>query len=318
MKEKIDLSVNIAGIEMKNPIMPASGTFDAEEFMKIDGFHIRKLGALINKGTTLNERQGNKPPRIYETSSGIINFIGLQNPGVDVVIKEKLPRLHKLKMPVIVNVCGSTIEEYVEVVRRLNLSPTVTMEEINISCPNVKQGGCAFGQDPVLTKEVISAVRGETCLPLIAKLTPNVSNIVPIAEAAIKAGANAISLINTVKARGKFWSPADYGQYIEGGLSGPCIKPIALRFVSDLYKANLGVPIIGLGGICNVFDAIEFLESGALALQIGTANFVNPLVMMEIIRHLGIYIEKTGCKSLKEWRENKFPMPPEKEKIIFN
>jgi dihydroorotate dehydrogenase (NAD+) catalytic subunit len=239
----------------------------------------------------------------------MINRIGLANPGVAEVVRKKLPYLLQFDVPVIVNVSGSIIEEYVEVVRQLNSSPNVSAYEINISCPNVKQGGLAFGIDPVLATEVISAVRSATNRILIVKLTPNVASVIPVATAAIRAGANALSLVNTFLARAKIWNGPNRGQYVEGGLSGPCIMPIALRQVSDLAKANLGAPIIGIGGIQTICDVVAFLESGAGAVQIGTANFVNPLVMMELVKELGLYIEKTGCQSLKEWREKGFPMP---------
>jgi dihydroorotate dehydrogenase (NAD+) catalytic subunit len=212
-------------------------------------------------------------------------------------------------VPVIVNVSGGTVEEYVEVSRRANESAVVSALEINISCPNVKQGGVAFGQDPILAAQVISAVRKVTSLPLIAKLTPNVTSVIPIAEAVIKAGANVISLVNTFKARGKLRTGPDKGKWIEGGLSGPCIKHIALRIVSDLYKAKLGVPIIGIGGISSVEDVLDFLESGADAVQIGTATFTDPETMTSIIRGLKLYLKKVHCHSIKEWREKGFPMP---------
>jgi dihydroorotate dehydrogenase (NAD+) catalytic subunit len=311
-KKMIDLSVNIAGIKLKNPIMPASGTFGyGDEYYGWD--EIKKLGAVVTKGTKLLPTQGNKQPRIMEVQGGLINFIGLQNPGIEEAVRTKLPYLLRFEVPVIVNVCGSTVKEYVEVARRASESVVVSALEINISCPNVKQGGVAFGQDPVLAAEVTSAVREATRLPLILKLTPNVTSVIPIAEAVVIAGANAISLVNTFKARGKLRSGPNKGTWIEGGLSGPCIKHIALRMVSDLYKANPGVPIIGIGGIASVTDVLDFLESGAEAVQIGTGNFVDPMMMIKIIDGLKSYLKQVHCHSIKEWREKNFPMPKEKD-----
>lgn len=307
----IDLSVEIAGIKMKNPIMPASGTFGyGEEFS--DLIEISRLGAVMTKAVTLNPRPGNEPPRALETPAGMINRIGLANPGVEEVVRKKLPYLEQFGIPIIVNVSGSTVDEYVEVVKQVSASSVVSGCEINISCPNVKQGGLAFGQDPASAAGVAVAVRRVTSLPLIFKLTPNVASVVPVARAVVEAGADAISLVNTFLARAKIWNGPFRGQYVEGGLSGPCIRAMAVRIVSDLAKANLGVPIIGIGGIRFVEDVIEFLESGAVAVEVGTANFVNPLVMIELIEGLGVYIERTRCQSLKEWREKGFPMPKEK------
>lgn len=219
-------------------------------------------------------------------------------------------------MPIIINASGSTVEEYAEVVAVLSTSPYISAIEVNISCPNVKEGGVAFGQDPVLAGEVARAVRRETKLPLIFKLTPNVTSVIPIARAVVEAGADAISLVNTFKARARFRGGLYNGQWIEGGYSGPGIMPIALKIVSDLYKAfckaKIGVPIIGAGGISSLEDVLDFLESGACAVQIGTATFIVPSTMTDIIRDLGLYIERTGCQSLKEWREKDFPMPKEK------
>jgi len=297
----IDLSVNIAGIKMKNPIMPASGTFGyGEEFS--DLIDISQLGAVVTKGTTLQSRQGNEQPRIYETRAGMINFIGLQNPGAEIVIREKIPFLRQFGVPIIVNISGVSIGEYLEVAKIFAGSLEVAGLEINISCPNIKKGGVAFGQDPILAAKVVGSIRGLTMLPLIVKLTPNVTNIITIAKAVIKAGADAISLVNTFKARAKIRSGPKRGKWIEGGLSGPCIMPIALRMVSDLYKAKLGVPIIGIGGISFFEDALDFLESGADAIQIGTANFINPNIMIEIIGKINNYLEEKGFSSLSEWR----------------
>ncbi len=294
-----DLSVEIAGIKMKNPVMPASGTFGyGEEYAKL--IDVSKLGAVVTKGTTLNPRQGNEPPRICETSAGMINFIGLQNPGAEKVIQEKIPFLRQFGVPIIVNISGATIEEYEELARMFDKIDGVAGLEVNISCPNIKQGGVAFGQNPEIAFEVILRIRKITTLPLIVKLTPNVTDIVVIAKSVVQVGADALSLINTLKSRAKIRRGPSEGKWIEGGLSGPAIKPIALRMVSDVAKANLGVSIVGMGGISNTEDALDFFESGADAIAIGTANFVNPNVIVEIIEGLRKYLEEKGYSNIKE------------------
>ena len=296
---KIDLSIDIAGIKMKNPVMPASGTFGYGEEMT-QFVDISKLGAVVTKGTTLNPRQGNELPRICETRAGVINFIGLQNPGVERVIKEKIPFLGQFGVPVIVNISGTAIEEYKELARMFDTVESVAGLEVNISCPNVKEGGIAFGQDPGAASRVVSEVRKCTRLPLIIKLTPNVTDIVAIAESVVSAGANALSLINTLKSRAKIRGGPQKGKWIEGGLSGPAVMPVALRMVSDVAKSNLGVPIIGMGGISSTEDALDFLESGATAVAIGTANFINPNVMIEIIDGLKRRLAEKGYASITE------------------
>jgi len=310
----IDLSVVIAGIKMRNPVMPASGCFGyGTEYM--DFVSPEQLGALILKGTTLLLKEGNKQPRMVEVSGGIINFIGLQNPGVEVVIREKIPLLLQFDVPVGANISGNTAEEFGELADRFSQVQGVHFLEVNISCPNIKEGGVAFGQDPKMAFSVTSAVRRRTSLPIVVKLTPNTSENVVIGKAAVDGGADALSLINTLKSCARITNYPSAGKYawVEGGLSGPCIKPIALRMVSDLVKANLGVPIIGVGGIFSTEDAIDFLERGASAIQVGTANFVNPTVMPEIIRGLEARLEQTGCQNLAEWREKGFPVPETKK-----
>ncbi|MBU3934762.1 dihydroorotate dehydrogenase [Patescibacteria group bacterium] len=296
----IDLSVDIAGIKMQNPIMPASGTFGYGEEMEkfID---VSKLGAVVTKGTTLEPRHGNEQPRICETQAGIINFIGLQNPGVREVVESKIPFLRKFEVPIIVNISGGSVEEYVKIAVILRDVPGVAGLEVNISCPNVKHGGVAFGQDPKQAGKIVGALRNCTTLPLIVKLTPNVTNIVAIGEAVVEAGADALSLVNTFKARARIRLGPNKGKWIEGGLSGPCIMPIALKQVSDLAKADLGVPIIGIGGISCLGDALDFFESGADAVQIGTANFLDPTIMIQIIDGLRIYIGKRGFASFQKY-----------------
>lgn len=292
----VDLSVNIAGIPMKNPVMPASGTFGyGEEFSKL--INVSQLGAVITKGTTLKPRKGNPQPRSCETASGMINCIGLQNPGIEAVIQDKIPFLQRFGVPIIINIAGGTIEEYIQIAQKLEEAEGVNspdMVEINISCPNVQEGGMAFGQDPKITLEVVNRVRNTTSLPLIVKLTPNVTDIVSIAEAAVKGGADALSLINTVKARAKIKGGPQKGEWIKGGLSGPAIKPVAIRMVGEVAEAGLGVPIIGMGGIMNTEDALDFFEAGAVAIAIGTANLLNFNVMKEVINGLRKHLEANG------------------------
>jgi len=299
-----DLSIRLAGIMMQNPVMPASGCFGyGEEYSRV--IDVSRLGAIVTKGTTLNLKEGNNQPRMKEVFGGLINFIGLQNPGAVETIEQKIPIARSFGIPVIVNISGNSIEEFGELAGMFDGVPGVMALEVNISCPNVKLGGVAFGQDPDLVEKATLAARRRTNLPLIVKLTPNVADCVPIAKAAARGGASAFSLINTVKSRAEF-SP---GVWIEGGLSGPCIMHIALRMVSDLNKAELGLPIIGIGGISCLENALLFFRSGADAVQVGTAIFGNPLVMHEIIDKLDIYIESTGCKSFKEWKALGCPYP---------
>jgi dihydroorotate dehydrogenase (NAD+) catalytic subunit len=284
--QSIDLSIEIAGIKMQNPIMPASGCFgNAEEFARLEGMDLRKLGALVSKGTTLETRPGNQQPRIWETPSGMINFIGLENPGVDVMIAEKIPFMAQFGVPIIINVSGFRIHEYALMAKKLNNVKGVSALEINISCPNVEGGKIPFGCDSLIAAAVVIAVRQETDLPLIVKLTPNVTNIVPIALAVQNAGANAISMINTVK--GAF---IYHGKIVQGGLSGPAIKPVALNLISQVAQA-VKIPIIGMGGISILQDIFDFFSVGASAVAIGTANFKDPLIMIKLINELESYCQ---------------------------
>ena len=299
------LSVKIASIRMKNPIMPASGTFGYGEEMA-DMIDISKLGAVVTKSTTLKPRKGNPPPRICEPDAGMINSIGLQNPGIDVVMQEKIPFLLKFSVPIILSISGSTIDEYVELARKVvekDVNRLVSGLEVNISCPNTEKGGIAFGQDPKIAAKVVGRVKKAAApnLTIIVKLTPNVTNIVTIAEAVVLAGADALSLINTVKARAKVRGMDE--TWLNGGLSGPAIKPIALRMVYEVAKANLGVPIIGIGGIRNTTDVLDFLECGADAVQIGTANFINPNVMIEVIDGLRAYMAEKKYNNITELKK---------------
>ncbi len=303
----MDLSVNIAGIRLQNPIMPASGTFDfGEQYSKIEGFDIRRLGAVVTKATTVKPRDGNASRRLIETPSGMINFIGLANVGLAEVIKTKLPHLLQMtSCPVIVNIAGNTVEEYEELAQVLGKVPGVAALEVNISCPNVKSGGVAFGQDSVLAAEVVAATRNATDLPLIVKLTPNVASCLPVGLAVIKAGADALSLVNTFKARARIRNGPHKGEWIEGGLSGPCIRPLALRHVADLAKGlavnQICTPIIGMGGISCLDDVLDFIESGAVAVQIGTANFIKPLLMMELIDQLANWLAENRFASFQDY-----------------
>lgn len=301
---KPDLSVRIGNIRMKNPIMPASGTSGYGE--EISNFiDISKLGAFVTKTTTLRPREGNPTPRICETDAGMINSIGLQNPGIEAVIREKIPFLLKFEAPIIVSIGGETIAEYEQIAQKLTqqASGLINGIEVNISCPNTKIGGIAFGQDPEIASEVIAKVKRAVSLDMtvIAKLTPNVTNIVTIAKAVVLAGADAISLINTVKARAKVRGKDE--TWLNGGLSGPAIKPIALKLVHEVAQANLGVSIIGIGGIRNVTDVLDFFECGADAVQIGTANFINPEVMIDVIKGLKKRMKEKNYSSIKELKK---------------
>jgi dihydroorotate dehydrogenase (NAD+) catalytic subunit len=279
------LEVEIAGIKMKNPVMAASGTFGyGKEFETF--LDLNKLGAIITKTITLNPREGNPPPRICETPSGMLNTIGLQNKGVKKFIEETVPYFAKIQTPLIVNIAGETMDEYVEVAKILTKENVVKGIELNISCPNVKKGGIAFGVNPTITEELVKKVRKATHLPLIVKLTPNVTDIVIMAEAAVAGGADAVSLINTLLGMAiDIKTKKPKLSMTVGGLSGPAIKPIAVRMVWQVAQA-VKVPVIGIGGITTWEDAAEFMLAGAKAVQVGTANFVNPDSAIAIIEGL--------------------------------
>lgn len=296
------MNVNIGGLELANPVLTASGTFGyGEEFADLTD--INALGGIIVKGTTLAPRQGNPAPRMAETPSGMLNAVGLQNKGVDYFIEHIYPRIaERFTSEIIVNVAGSTIEDYTEVCRRLAPLPRIRAVEINISCPNVKQGGMAFGTTTAGAAEVTRAVRAAWQKTLIMKLSPNVTSIVDIAKAVEGEGADSVSLINTlmgmaidVKRRRPMLST------ITGGLSGPAVKPVAVRMVWQVAKA-VGIPVIGLGGISNTEDALEFIMAGATAIQVGTAGFVNPRAAEEIALGLAAYCEENGLQSISEIR----------------
>ena len=294
------LEVNLCGRTFKNPIIAASGTFGfGEEYGEF--YDVSKIGGISSKGLTLNPKEGNNGMRIYETSSGIMNSVGLQNPGVDKFIKEELPKMKKIDTVTIANVGGGCIEDYIKVIEKLNKTD-VDMIELNISCPNVRHGGMAFGIKSEIAYEVVKKVKEICQKPLIVKLSPNAEDIVDMAIKCEEAGADAISLVNTFKAMAidiKRKTPVF--ENVTAGLSGPCIKPIALRMVYEVCK-QVKIPVIGIGGICNYKDVIEFIMAGATAVQIGTANFMNPYSALDIIQDLENYIKEEGIKNLEEIR----------------
>jgi dihydroorotate dehydrogenase (NAD+) catalytic subunit len=286
-----DLSVTIGKLKLKNPVMVASGTFgfgeEYQDFMELD-----RLGAIIPKGISLKPMVGNLPPRIFETEGGILNSIGLQNPGFHEFIKDKLPFLTTIRTHLIVNFFGNTQKEYIELAGWLNDVPGISGLEMNISCPNVKQGGIAFCSDPRMTYRLVRVVRKSTQLPLIVKLSPNVTDIGALAKIAEEEGADAVSLVNTFKAMAiNIHSRKPELGNIIGGLSGPAIKPIALRMVWEVSQ-RVKIPVIGMGGIVKAEDAIEFILAGASAIQIGTANLVNPKISIEVIQGINKYLAK--------------------------
>jgi dihydroorotate dehydrogenase (NAD+) catalytic subunit len=296
---KPDLSVAIAGINLRNPVMTASGTFGyGREF--VDYLDLEKIGAIITKGLSIRPKAGNPTPRIVETPGGMLNAIGLQNVGIDAFILEKLPFLRSVDTPVIVNLYGNTLEEYGELAEKLDKLPEVAGLEVNISCPNVKQGGIVFGTDPKAAYEVVNLVRESTIKPLIVKLSPNVTDVAEMAKACVDAGADALSLINTLTGMAiDLQKRRPVLANTTGGLSGPAIKPVALRMVWQVAQA-VSVPIIGIGGIMTATDALEFMLAGATAVQVGTASFLDPSAAQTIAREMGEYLEENGIADVKE------------------
>ena len=294
-----DLSVDMGRLRLKNPVMTASGTFGyAKEFEPL--LALDRLGALVVKGLSLAPSKGNPPPRIVETACGMLNAIGLENVGVDAFIREKLPYLAKLQAPVLANIYGTDIDAYAELAARLDGIEGISGIEVNISCPNVKQGGVAFGADPHTAQKVTQAVRRRYQGPLIVKLSPNVTDITLIARSVVDGGADAVSLINTLTGMAvDIHTRRPRLANITGGLSGPAIKPVALRMVWQVAQA-VDVPVIGIGGIMNAEDALEFIIAGASAVQVGTANFVNPRCTMEIIDGIEDYLREKGVASVRE------------------
>ncbi|MEG0796388.1 MAG: dihydroorotate dehydrogenase [Odoribacter sp.] len=294
-----DLNININGLELKNPVLTASGTFGyGTEFQ--DFIDLERLGGFIVKGTTLNHREGNPYPRMAETPSGMLNAVGLQNKGVDYFIEHIYPEIKGIKSNILVNVSGSTIADYVATAEKINTLEQIPGIELNISCPNVKEGGMAFGTSCSSAAEVVKAVRNVYHKHLMVKLSPNVTDIREIALAAESEGADSVSLINTLlgmavdaKRRKAVLST------VTGGLSGACVKPVALRMVWQVSKV-VKIPVVGLGGIMSATDAIEFLLAGASAIQIGTANFIDPTVTVKVIDGINAYLDENGFKSVKD------------------
>jgi dihydroorotate dehydrogenase (NAD+) catalytic subunit len=295
----LDLAVNLGGIRMKNPVAVASGTFgygrEYEDFLDISA-----LGAVIVKGTTLESRPGNPAPRIYETPAGMLNAIGLENPGVEAFLNYHLPYLRDKGVTVIINIAGNTVDEYALLAAKLEGHAGIAGIELNISCPNVAKGGLQFGTDPLIVKEVVAAIKSVSSLPVMPKLSPNVTDIVAIAKAAEAGGADALAMINTLMGMAiDVERRKPVLANIFGGLSGPAIKPVALRMIYQVYK-EVDLPILGGGGIMNTRDALEFIMAGASAVSIGTANFVNPLAGQEIIQGLNTYMQDNKITHINE------------------
>ena len=296
----MNTKVNICGVELKNPVMTASGTFGSgrEYSVFVD---LNRLGAVVVKGVADKPWKGNPAPRIAEVYGGMLNSVGLQNPGVDYFIENDIPFLRQFDTKIIVNVCGHSIEEYVNVVKKLQ-GQDVDLLELNISCPNVSEGGMAFGTDPVMVEKVVNAVKREADKPLIVKLSPNVTDITETAKAAVAGGADGLSLINTLTGMkiDIYKRKAVLDRKI-GGMSGPAVKPVAVRMVYQVCKA-VDVPVIGMGGISNAEDAIEFIMAGATGVSIGTANFINPTATVDTIEGIEEYMKKYNVSDLSEIR----------------
>ena len=299
LHKEVSLSVDIGGIKMVNPVMVASGTFgygeDYQDYIPID-----QLGAIVTKGISLRPHAGNPPPRLVETTGGMLNAIGLQNIGVKALIEEKIPNLKGFGTPIIVNVFGATVKEYGEVARSLEGIDGIAGLEVNISCPNLKRGGISFGTDPREVSKVVSEVRKSSSLPTMVKLSPNVTDITEIARSAEEAGADAISLVNTLTGMAvDVETRTPQLGNITGGLSGPAIKPIALRMVWEVCN-TVNIPVVGMGGIFCTQDALEFIIVGASAIQIGTAHFINPRVSMEVVAGLEKYLKEHQISTIQD------------------
>lgn len=296
---KTNMSVRIGKLKLINPVMTASGTFGyGEEYA--DYVDLNKLGAIVVKGLSLKPRAGNPPPRIMETTGGMLNAVGLQNIGVDAFIEEKLPFLRQYDTKVIVNIYGETYDEYKKVAQKLDSAKGVHALEVNISCPNVLKGGLSFGADQKTAAAVTRRVKDATDLPVIVKLTPNVTDITTIATAVEKAGADAISLINTITGMSvDIFTRRPRLKNITGGLSGPAIKPVALRMVWQVLQ-KVSIPVIGIGGIMNAEDALEFLILGAKAVQIGTANFINPQATIDVLTSIEKFMQRSNIANINK------------------
>jgi dihydroorotate dehydrogenase (NAD+) catalytic subunit len=299
MNKGPDLKITIGNLELQNPVLTASGTFGyAQEFE--DLVDLNRLGAIIVKGLALRPTKGNPPPRIVETPCGMLNAIGLENVGIDAFADQKLPFLKTLSPPILANIYGTCIEDYAELAARLETLEGIAGVEVNISCPNVKAGGIAFGADPDVAYRVVAAVREKTTKHLMVKLSPNVTDIALIARSAEAAGADSLSLINTITGMAiDLETRRPKIANITGGLSGPAIKPIALRMVWQVVQA-IQIPVIGIGGIITAEDALEFLVAGASAVQIGTANFINPQVTIDIIDGIEAFIARRNIASVTD------------------
>jgi dihydroorotate dehydrogenase (NAD+) catalytic subunit len=294
-----DLTVDIGGLKLKNPVMTASGTFgyggEYEPYLDLND-----LGALVVKGISLDPRGGNPPPRIMETPCGMLNAVGLQNVGVRAFIRDKLPFLRRYDLPVIANIYSETLEEFQIVARMLSDAAGVDALEVNISCPNVRKGGVAFGTDPEMAAEVTRRVKAETDLPVIVKLTPNVTDIAAIAQSVEAAGADAVSLINTITGMSvDVERRTPHLKNITGGLSGPAIRPVALRMVWQVVN-RVAIPVIGIGGIMTAADALEFFIVGARAVQVGTAHFINPMAVPDVVSGIESYLKRHEMTSIHD------------------
>ena len=294
----MNLSVDIAGVTMKNPVTTGSGTFGSgEEFSEF--VDLSKLGAVTTNGVANVQWPGNSVPRVAEVYGGMLNAIGLQNPGIDVFVERDIPYLKKAGATIIVNVCGKSEKDYLEVVERLADQP-VDLLEINVSCPNVKEGGIAFGQDPKALYDITKAVKAKAKQPIIMKLSPNVTDITEMAKAAVDAGSDALSLINTLTGMKIDIERRDFVLANKtGGMSGPAIKPVAVRMVYQVANA-VDVPIIGMGGISSAEDALEFIMAGATAVSVGTANFIDPATTLEVIDGIKAYMERHQINDINE------------------
>lgn len=293
-----NMSVNLAGVELKNPVMTASGTFGSgQEYSEF--VNLNNLGAVVTKGVANVPWPGNPVPRVAETTGGMLNAIGLQNPGIDVFCERDIPFLKKYDTKIIVNVCGKTTEDYCEVVERLANEP-VDMLEINVSCPNVKEGGIAFGQNPAALEAITKEVKKYAKQPVIMKLSPNVTDITEMARAAESGGADVVSLINTITGMKIDINRRTFALANKtGGMSGPAVKPVAVRMVYQVANA-VKIPIIGMGGIASAEDALEFIMAGATAVSVGTANFINPYTTQEVVDGIQSYLEKQNVKDICE------------------
>lgn len=293
------LQVDLPGLKLKNPIMPASGCFGfGKEYAQL--YDLSKLGAIMVKATTLEPRYGNPTPRVAETPSGMLNAIGLQNPGLEKVVTEELPWLEQYDVPIIANVAGSEMEDYVMVSEQISKAPNVHALELNISCPNVKCGGITFGTDPAVAKELTQAVKKVSSVPVYVKLSPNVTDVTAIARAVEEGGADGLTLINTLV--GMRFDPRTGRPVIAngtGGLSGPAVKPVALRMVYEVTR-DVSIPVIGMGGISDVDDVINFMSAGASAVAVGTANFVDHFICPNLIDALPQRLDELGVGSITE------------------